>query len=163
MGLQTLNEKIKNWFKQENYSEEDVLYLLVEMGKYLERSGKNLGDPVEIKRLYENDFHTIKFFRNWVAHPNIDRYVPRYVLDVIEKGISNKDNQEVEKTLFILLKDEIARFCETIRPDINIDKMNWDRFFYSLKHILTEQSVDISHNGKIYSLCYDKSLTLRRI
>lgn len=157
MGLLSLKQKIQKKLGQKNYSEEDVLYSLVEMGKYLERSGKELGDPVELK-VNKNDFSAIMFFRNWVAHPNIDRYIPEKIL-VNLKNVSNKDNQETEKELFNLLVDEITKFCKASNIEA---KINWDNFFACLRYILAEQPVEVSHEEKFVSYDDDPP-TLRKI
>ena len=161
MGLPSLGQKIQEVFKQEKYSEGEVLYLIIEMGKYLERSGKDL-DPTITEKLDANNFSTIKFFRNWVAHPSIEGPVPGPILYVFN-SVLDKDNKGAEETLFSLLKEEIDRFCTTTRLDTNKDKINWDSFFQSLKHVLAEQPVKIPHKHKFISVGFDESLTLKRV
>lgn len=156
MGLPSLKQKIQDKLGQKNYSEEDVLYLLVEMGKYLERSGKEFDDPIELK-VNKNGFSAIVFFRNWVAHPNIDRYIPENIL-VNLKNVSSKDNQETEKELFNLLVGGITKFCKASNIEVNI---NWDSFLARLRYVLAEQPVEVSHEEK-FVVGYDVSLTLRK-
>lgn len=157
MGLPSLEQKIQKGLEQKNYSEGDVLYLMVEMGKYLERSGKDL-DPTIAVKLNPNDFRTITFFRNWAAHPVIDRPIPEYISQIF-RGMSEKDSRETEEVLFSLLREEIGRFCDITRLDINKNEINWDSFFDSLKKVLAEQPVQISYKGKYIG--YDEALTLK--
>lgn len=158
MGLISLKEKIKRKLAQKNYSEADVLYLLVEIGKYLERSEKNLGDPTDME-LNEDDYPTVMFFRNWVAHTEKERgVIPESVL-INLKRVSGEDNQKVEEELFKLLVDEIIKFRNAIGViEDNKGEINWDSFFDCLKHILAGQRVKISHEEKYVG--YDSDLLI---
>lgn len=161
MALLNLRNKIESKFNEENYSESDVLYLIIEIRKYLERSAKDLGDPAEIK-LNEGDYPTIKFFRNWVAHPEKhDTDISKNILDQL-KMISANNNEEIEKKIFNFLVEEITKFINEINPSNRyINSINWDSFLYNLKGILVEQPIKISSSSKYVG--YDNYLRLKEI
>ena len=161
MGLLNLKEKIKKQIvekhTQNEWSESDVLYLLVEMGKYIERSGKDLGDPNESK-LNEDDFEAFMFFRNWVAHTEKERgKIPERIL-VILNEVKDSGNKEAEGKLLGLLVEEIKKICGKIGIEASIA---WEDFFDKLKHILTEQPIKISDGVKYVG--YEDDLVLRII
>jgi len=141
MGLISLEKKIGNKLvATKNFSEEDVVYLLVEMGKYLERSKKDLGDSNDLK-LKANDFKIVCFFRDWVAHTEKDRgKIPDDILQNFEKILSGQV-VGVEEELFELLKNEIEKFNDVIGG--SEIKINWGSFHDSLKRVLSEQPAKV--------------------
>jgi hypothetical protein len=55
-----IQKKISSTLQQRSYSESDVVYILVELYKFLERKyGKQFG---------EGEYNCIKFYRDWVCH-----------------------------------------------------------------------------------------------
>lgn len=160
MGLLNLSQKIEKVFKRNNFSEEEVVYLLIEIGKYIERSGKNL-DQTITEKLDKNDLSTIKFFRNWIAHPSIDNPVPEHILFIFT-NILEKDKKEAEEELFSLLKEEMSMFCDIARINTDKDKINWSSFFEGLKHILSEQPVKIMGKHKYVFMGFDELLILKK-
>lgn len=143
MGLTSLKQKILNKLTQESYSEEDVVYLLMEIGKYLERSEKGLSDSDDMK-LNRSDYKVIMFFRNWVAHTEKDRgKIPENLLRSFKKVLDGHSGG-VEEEIFKFLKNEIEKF----QSKIDGGKINWEDFCASLKLVLAEQPVRILCEGK---------------
>lgn len=143
MGLLSLRDKITNKLSGSGFSEEDVVYTVIEIRKYIERSGKDLNDPDEIKVDTEK-FETIRFYRNWIAHP--EKHVGDLSDDIKELLLQvkvNEDNTEVNLALEEKLTDEILSFCS----DIGISRKGAKElqnkgFFESLKLVLHEQPVE---------------------
>ncbi len=142
MGLPNLKTKIKHKVNQNRFSEEDVLYTIAEIRKYIERSHKELGDPDELK-VDEKKFETIKFFRNWMLHPekhsqDLDTFLKSLTTEVRD-GIGN---DLIETILLEKLMTEILEFCTDVKIDTetvrDIGKTN---FFEKLKFILHEQPI----------------------
>lgn len=74
MGLPSLKQKIADKLVQGSLSEADVVYLLIEMVKYIERSDANkdhLRNPEDLA--LDASFPSLYFFRNWAAHTEKDR------------------------------------------------------------------------------------------
>lgn len=159
MGLRSLKEKICTKFSQNSYQEEDVIYLLVEIGKYLERSEKDSNDPDE-KKLNINEYQIIMFFRNWAVHTEKDRgKIPENILQYFKKVLSGKITG-IDEELFALLKNEIKKFHSTM--GCNEIKIDWENFHYNLKHILAEQPVKVLCEEKYVG--YEKeSLNLEEV
>lgn len=159
MGLPNLRDKIKRKLQKEDYSEEDVLYLLVEIRKYLERSSKDLRDSTELK-IKEGGYPTIKLFRDWACHPKKHSSdISKETLLLLEKAASGDEKSECK--LLKQLSGEIIKFHEQIKSDDVDCKINWEIFFKSLKNILSEQPLEIKANTK--SICYNDSLRLIEI
>lgn len=56
-----LHLKLKSFLARANLEEEDVVYILITIGKLIEMAGE------------KEDYETLVFYRNWVAHPELDR------------------------------------------------------------------------------------------
>lgn len=142
MGLQSLQSKIKESLEQDTYTQKDVLYIIAQIYKYLERSQKNLGDPNDLK-LKQDEYKTIKFFRNWALHAHKHSHdISEEILGLL-KNISTGDNILIEKKLFTLLGDEIKKFYNKL---INNKDIKLDNFFESLKEILSEQPIKLNND-----------------
>ena len=113
MGLLNLREKITIATADSAFSEKEILYLIVEVRKYIERGNKSLGDANELK-LDSNNYHTIKFFRDWAVHPQKHfSDVPLNIKSLLE-AITKNDNGDIEKGLTTLLVMEMIEFYKAI-------------------------------------------------
>lgn len=153
MGMPSLKQKIQTCFQEDLNKESSVLYLLVEMGKYLERSNKeHLADQGEI-RLNAKDYKTIILFRHWVAHTEITRTknLPGDLKSIL---LSHKFQENNGAQLYKKLINEIEDFTEKLR--IKIPKQWTGVFLYHLKNILAEQPLVINTDRGIITLTIDE-------
>lgn len=161
MGLPSLKQKIADRLSKENHSQAEVLYLLIEMGKYLERSKnekKYLGDPDDL-RLKISEYPNIMFFRNWVAHTEKDHgAIPEGISESLEKALDGENQEGAERELFLQLTNEIEKFAGELHLDVMI---NLHTFVESLKCILAEQPVTLSVKER--EVGFDDALVLREL
>lgn len=132
--------KIEKVLIKNFYSEQDVVYFLVESYKFLEQEGRL------------DKFRVIKFYRNWACHhllsKNIDKIFEEvYILIKAEKyfkKISGKPwidlvNDEIEKSFKkfspIKLKDEIDKFVTLFNFSV---KLNWKSFREGLYGVVVD-------------------------
>jgi len=158
MGLPTLREKIAQSLCREDVDERDVVYLLVEIGKYLERGDlakQHLGDPDYLK-LDRNNYLAVVFFRNCVAHAEKEHgKIPDAVSAAFDKALDVKAAADADKEIMEVLKAELDLFAEKV----NAPKLvAWKQFELRLKLVLAEQPVKI---GGDKLLCYDQNGSLR--
>ncbi|MGD0698056.1 MAG: hypothetical protein ABSA41_18055 [Terriglobia bacterium] len=109
--LDAIQEKLEAILGEPPRTEADVVYVLVEIRKFLEREGK----------AKEDEFSTLKFFCDWVLHVELEGTGARKVLASLdpEIGVSGPVNlPEVKPSsaLYRLLSlesllEEIMRFC----------------------------------------------------
>ncbi len=155
MGLRSLKSKIETELKQSEFSEADVVYLIVEIRKYIERSDKNLGDPEDIK-VDSKKFETIRFFRNWIAHPEKHSTDLSTGVDTILTNLET--DKSAGEALEQLLISEIRTFCSDTNTDhTRLENLDDTKFFQSLREILHEQPIQ-RNDGKVIG--YDDNLRL---
>lgn len=158
MGLINLKDKIQNKITEHPFSECGVLYILIEIRKFIERGNKDLGDPNDLQ-LSEKDYPVINFFRNWVSHTQKNLPPPDNISSLLESFSNGNTDSEIE--LFNLLKSEIETFCKSIKcNDTIIKRIDWDSFWYCLKCILAEQPVMLLNKKWVK---YNDSLSLIEI
>jgi hypothetical protein len=160
MGLPSLREKIAYKLQSSVYTEESVLYIIVEIIKYIERSQprRSLGDPDEMK-VDETKFETIKFYRNWIVHPEKHSSdLSKEVLLELSGVRVGRDDEDHSLALEKLLGDEILAFCSDISiTGIDVGHLNDGGFYESLKLILREQPIERIDGSRIG---YDDTLRL---
>lgn len=160
--LISLREKLATC-AQQSPTETVVLYLLVEIGKYIERGNDPRFREENGNRFAANELPAIKFFRDWVAHPS---KVRNGTLDVAIRDIlHSRDFVTSEGSqLFSLLKCEMSEFAERLGFSFPPD-LWWDAFNESLRRILSEQPIILRlENGTTLSYAIDStSLQLRRL
>lgn len=155
MGLKSLQKKISESVTNSDFNEKDIVYLIVEIRKYIERSEKNLGDPEDIK-VYPKKFQTIRFFRNWISHPEKHSTDLSAEVDTLLTKLETDESAGV--ALEQMLVDEIKTFCSDTNTDFTrLENLDGTRFFQSLREILHEQPIQ-RNDGKVIG--YDDNLKL---
>jgi hypothetical protein len=149
--IDDLKNKIKSLLKKTSLEESDVLYLLVEIGKIIEK-----------KEIYQ-DYQTLWFYRNWVAHTKIEKQ------SVFVKNLKEKIKKiDITKghaitaifgfISFIDLKNEIIRFFhQQIENGLLPSKSFLDSVQVSLVQILADVPVNIDMGDKIVKIYIDKN------
>jgi hypothetical protein len=162
MGLRSLRDKVGDKLAEGEWTEANVLYVLVEMRKYIERSGNNKAhlhekDDVLLK---SGDYPAVRFFRNWVAHTEKENNdIPNEISVILRKILTGGKQQDVEQELFSLLREEINKYTIGLYGKGFQAKLKG--FFETLKLILAEQPVTLHPEQR--RVGYDSSLTLREI
>jgi len=138
-------EKLKNLSRAKSYSEQDVVYFLVECCKLLEQVNKL------------DKFRVIRFYRNWSCHSCISKDAEKifeeiYIIIKAKKYLKLEKREEgeipafaelvddmVTKSLdnysFIKLKEEVKRFAGDF---LNNEVLNWKSFEEQLHHIIAD-------------------------
>jgi len=137
--------KIANVLTQNAYSERDVVYILVESYKFLERKYR--------KEFGNGKFDRIKFYRNWACHSVIDRASDKVFTGIAAsiKAEMNKPNavghldwQDQTATQIrqcfrgyspLSLKEDILQFFPEIEYSGNF---HWESFRASLYEIIRD-------------------------
>lgn len=117
--------------------EKDVIYILIEIGKFLERENNPQNYP------------PIMFFRNWVAHTRKDRIgdIPDHIKGVVEKSDSIEEIKGVLLREVQELRKAITTFCvDKNLPSILENDDSWDSFRDSLLLVLEEQPLLFKNN-----------------
>ena len=117
--------------------EKDVIYILIEIGKFLERENN------------PHNYPPVMFFRNWVAHTRKDRVGD--IPDDLKVVVENSDS--IEEILAVLLREfqelrkAITNFCaDKNLPSIFENDDSWDSFQDSLLLVLEEQPLLFKNN-----------------
>jgi hypothetical protein len=149
-----LIKKLRDLTHIEKYSEQDVLYFLVECSKFLE----------QIDKLTQ--FKVIKFYRNWVCHARLsndaekifdEAYViirAKEYLNIEEESngwnfgyhelVDKKANQCFLPYSYKKLKEEIEKFSiEYLDGDV----LEWKLFMQQLSHIINDVPLVIKKDG----------------
>lgn len=138
-----IKQRLKIIFDQKSYSEQDVVYCLVEIYKLLEIEGKL------------NKFKVIRFYRNWVCHSHLSKDAGKifeevYILirarkyfkgvrrglrwvDLVEHAIESS----FKKFSLPTLEKELLNFLKSFLK-LREDKLLWDKFRYELYKIITD-------------------------
>jgi hypothetical protein len=147
-------EKLRRLTHAEQYSEQDVLYFLVESHKLLELTEK-------LSR-----FTVIKFYRNWVCHARLSKDTEKifdeaYIiirakeyLNIKEESngwnfgyhelVDKKANECFQPYSYKKLKEEIEQFSKEY---LKGDTPKWRFFMQQLSHIITDTPLVIKRDG----------------
>lgn len=146
-----IQHKLREFIKDESVEESGVVYLLIEIGRLIEQQG------------IEDQYESLVFYRNWVAHAVIDRQTP-YVKKLKEKFekisiIAAPTTGVFGFVSFIELKNEIIRF---FTQQIGKDPLPSRAFLNSFKDALVQVIADIPvvfklDGGDTITISFDKS------
>lgn len=150
MGLRSLQDKIHAQLSAGDWSEANVVYVLVEMGKYMERSTSGAGHLGNAKQdivIKTAEHPAIRFFRDWAAHTEktFDN-IPKGIADLLSKLLNKADPDEVAAALFEVLTTDIIAFSARLYGKDCLPKL--DGFIDSLKPVLAEQPVFLHQQKK---------------
>lgn len=140
-------EKLKVQIIKDDFEESDIVYILVEMYKFLDRENKL------------SDFEMIEFYRNWCCHYSLDRNpVPANFNDA-KKAIDNQLALEQLSEEFFRAQDKFASYRLKENIDNFIDKFlliekskfKWDNFKLKLIDVIIDQPlfVRLANNGHL--------------
>lgn len=146
-----ISEKIKAILSKEDYSEPEIVYLLVESIKYLELNSK------------KSAFKIITFYRNWTCHSSLSGD-PKTIFEIPyalikerenaksafgEVDLMNKLTDEIKKSFqaysFTNLAIELESFFKLI--GYNSENFKWPSFRIGLYKIITDTPLLIIENG----------------
>ena len=134
-------EKLKTKFSQKEYQESDVVYILVEIYKFLE----------QLEETERKKFKFILFYRDWICHHSLDRnsnlsvFFKIVIEDIRKNGIDPdriSDNLPVAIKSFSLnrLKEDLESFSKGF---LDNEKLNWLNFKRHLYRVLIDQKLKI--------------------
>jgi hypothetical protein len=131
-------------------TEQDTLYLLVYIRKYLERTDIDI-----------DEFLVLLFYANWALHTEKNRGMKdiKEILDGIQTeiyGFSQKDEKHLERFLGMeQLKSELSLFLSKLKIiDFTNNKTKWFNFSYNLKNILVGCPLKVKEKG--LEITYEK-------
>ena len=140
-------DNLKKIFSLQKYSESDIVYILVEIYKFLEQKEK----------LEQTKFRLINFYRNWVCHHCLDRNnSARYFFKEIEQAITedinlNRGEDAFDKAI-VLLPKAISCFS-FLKLRLNLENFSreyldetsigWESFRDNLYKIIVHQPLKI--------------------
>lgn len=139
MGQKSILDKLVillGSFQNNLIEEKDVIYILIEIGKFLEREDNAQNYP------------PLMFFRNWVAHTRKDRLGD--IPDDLRRIVENGDSVEEIKAVLLMVVEELRRginnFCSDKNlPPILENENTWDSFRDSLLLVLEEQPLSFKN------------------
>ncbi|MEK7650182.1 MAG: hypothetical protein AAB367_04480 [Patescibacteria group bacterium] len=131
-------DKTKNIFTQTSYSEQDIIYVLVGICKYL-----------ELVPGRQSNFKVIRFYRNWICHAFLTKDAEKilneiYVLAKASKYIDNNIwseilSQEIKKAFYKYsldaLKSELEDFGKSV---LGVQVFDWASFRKKLYIVLED-------------------------
>jgi len=119
------------------YDEPNVLYILIEIRKFLEQENVK-------------DFYLLKFMSNWVVHSSLDRKHTKELLLELEENINSKGftQNNFGFISFLNLKTELNLFLKNNNITINKFNDNWIEFKNSLINIIIDCPLE-NKSGKI--------------
>ena len=118
-----IKSKLENVFSQKDFSEKDIVYILVQMCKYNERAKTEKGEIYRIPCL--------EFFRNWAVHGYLDRR--QGYLQTL-RPIEALGENELYSRMFNDLIEEIRELSFVNLPD-QLDDSFSDSLFQLIKEI----------------------------
>lgn len=136
-------------------NEQDVVYFLVEIRKFMER--EDLAEQYKV----------VKFYADWVLHPIKERNLD-YIESIIKKIEDNADNGG---SSFVLMEDfqdnlsVLLNSSKVMLPDFTCEEPKWIHFMFNLSRVLNDQPVLLNsrHNSKVESLTFSKGDRTRLI
>jgi hypothetical protein len=156
MGFHSLKEKINDALQQDQNDEPTVLYLLVEMRKYIERGTKTHLLESGVVSLDPKEFTTIKFFRDWAVHTEKDenKKLPDELLQALSSELMVKENGNQP---FSMLENEMKSFTKLVGIQFWKDGSPQIQCFeMSLRRILSEQPVALDIGNTKITLKIDQ-------
>src|SRR3989344_1065718 len=143
-------KKLKDITIQKEYSEQDVVYFLIESYKLLEQENKL------------DDYDLIKFYRNWSCHSRLDKAAHKifeeiYIIiradeylglsqnnpSTFSDLIDNTVDKIFENYSFKMLKKEISRFSTNYLEEKNLEFQSFQR---PLQNIIKDIPLIITKN-----------------
>lgn len=120
--LSKINEPLSSRIKRE----ETVIYILVQIYKILETEGERRKYPI------------LEFFRNWVAHHELDRENARIVL---EKYIEKTEELKNRFLTFEVLREDMEKFLVNYNLPQFIVNDGWFQFRNKLVAVIKDQPI----------------------
>lgn len=126
--IEKINDLVHSW-ESESIQEKDIVYLFVELGKYLEQG------------IHKDQFPYLRFFRNWTAHNQIhDIRVIEEFIEVIQSDQSESlDGNDGFKQIFNNLISDLSAFLESNQIQAKIIQEKREEFLSSLIAVISEQ------------------------
>ncbi len=126
--IEKINDLVRSW-ETYNIEEKDVVYLFVELGKYLEQG------------IHKDQFPNLRFFRNWTAHNRIDdiRVIKEFVPAIQSSQSESLDGNDGFKQIFKNLFSELSSFLSMNGIDPSSIHKREDEFLGSLIAVISEQ------------------------
>jgi hypothetical protein len=161
MSLDAIRDKLEAILRKSPKSEAELVYVMVEMRKFLEREGQ----------IKETQFSTLKFFCDWVLHPVLEYSGAKNVLKRLdpEIGVSgpiDPHNVKPSSELFQMMSlgpllAEIKSFCveNNLPKHWTSDPIAWRECMRIYGHVVLDCPLAI--NRKDAPSRYIKRLTLR--
>lgn len=135
-----IRTKLNDCLGASSYSERDVVYILVQIYKFLERENK------------KDVFPTIVFYRNWACHAELKGYQDKFtssLAEEMEDAFIGKIKEEFGGFSFVKLKQEISTFIEeNIRPDLVPNKFKWPSFKLKLYEVIKDIPLVVKKDQK---------------
>ena len=160
MSRDAIREKLGAMLRGAPCSEAEVVYVLVEVRKFLERGGK----------AQEEQYSTLKFFCDWILHVELCRTGARMALERLDaeigasRGINPLEvgpSSELYRLMSLEpLREEIKRFCSEneLPADWAINPTTWKECMRLYGHVVLDCPLTIT--GEKPSARYIKRLTL---
>ena len=152
-------EKIKKTLRKKTYSEQDIVYFLVESYKFLEQEEKSV----------RKKFNVIIFYRNWACHYSLSKktmeiFEKVYILIRAREYINNPllyidlINKEIEKSFseysFTNLENQIKKFSNSF---LDKEAFNWKNLRIQLYNVIVDTPLIINRNkDKIFKFILKK-------
>lgn len=141
MGKASLLEKLSIHiasFETQSILEKDVVYMFIEIGKYLEHDKDIVSYP------------SINFFRNWISHPRKEKTssIPDALKNAIQLSASHAEIEEVFIQTVLELRKDLVAFCKEKGLNTILEKDDiWHTYNQKLFGVLAEQPI-----------CFDQKL-----
>jgi len=141
-------------------NEAEVVYVMVEIRKMLERQKRKL-EKANWRKEY---FPSLSFYCDWIVHVFMDRKKAREILVDIGKNLKSNEKKFFHFLLFEDLKNELSKFITLFRLPSNIVKRDWNRFRKHLTSILKDcpLTVDKPTIGQIREFRLVSSVRLKK-
>ena len=130
-------EKLQRELAEELVKESQVVYVLVEVRKFLDHSRKSV-EPT-------NDFRALRMFCDWVVHVSLTGYGKGTILDDFDNAYAERRKwQDMEKThdaySLKALRDELRQFARTkdLPTGFVDDGVAWGRFLKLYARVVSE-------------------------
>jgi hypothetical protein len=147
--ISNIRSKLNDCLGERNYSQRDVVYILVQAFKLLEREERT------------GDFQVIRFYRNWASHAVLNGYrdVFNSVIARYQNGFGSLGNMDLacdeiraafRKFSPVSLKEELNRFIKIyLAPNLqNAHTLNWRVFREQLYEVIRDIPVEVKEGSQ---------------
>lgn len=128
-------EKVTPYLARAPQSECEVVYVLAEVHKFLERDGR------------QDAFERLNFYCNWALHAEMSRQVAKRVLHEIDEAIATAAEDKWEffhKFHLEELRKELQGFCASYGLPTNWSSVDWHHFVHHFAGVVQDCPVKIA-------------------